>query len=503
MTAPADSVARPLEVAIIGAGFAGIGMAIALRRAGIDDFVMLERSDSIGGTWRDNTYPGVACDVPAHLYGFASHPNPHWSGLYARGDEIRSYLEDVAQSERLHDRLRTRTAMVHARWDAPASLWRIATTDGDVLARSLVLACGRLTEPAIPDIAGLESFPGPIFHSSRWDHSTDLAGARVAVVGTGASAVQLVPELARTAAHVTLFQRTPAWIMPRGAHPYSAETRERFATRPGELARLRAQLYAEGEARFASRSGDAAAAAEARAIAEAHLAAQVADPALRAALTPDYAFGCKRVLLSDEFYPAVASGAVTLVPGELDSVDGHTLTASDAAFEGDADVLVLATGFATTSQPYAELVTGEEGTTLAAHWSTGMTSFGSTVVTGFPNMYVLDGPNAALGHSSSVLMIEEQAAYAVRGLVRARAGVVRVDPVAEAGYTDEIAEAAASTPWMTGGCHNWYVDARSGRLTLLWPGTVDAFRARLARADGSEFITEEEHAAARAEKGTP
>ncbi|MDE0546548.1 NAD(P)/FAD-dependent oxidoreductase [Microbacterium sp. C7(2022)] len=504
MTAEATAKAattRHHEVAIIGAGFAGIGMAIALRRAGIDDFVMLERADDLGGTWRDNTYPGVACDVPAHLYGFASHPNPTWSGLYARGDEIHAYLEHVARREGLHDRLLLRTAMLHAQWDATTSRWRIRTASGALTARSLVLACGRLTEPEIPDIDDLETFPGPIFHSSRWDHSVDLTGLRVAVVGTGASAVQLVPELARTAGHVTLFQRTPPWIMPRGAHPYSAEERERFATRPGELARLRAGLYAEGEARFASRSGDVTAAAEATAIARAHLAAQVDDPSLRAQLTPQYAFGCKRVLLSDEFYPAVASPAVTLEPSALASVRDDVLVSQTGA-EHPADALVLATGFATTQQPYAELVTGEEGTTLAEHWSGGMTSFGSTVVAGFPNMFVLDGPNAALGHSSSVLMIEEQAAYAVRGLVRARREVVRVDPVAEAAYTDEIAAAAASTPWMTGGCRNWYVDERSGRLTLLWPGTVDAFRARLARADGSEFLTVDEHAEARAEKGS-
>ncbi|MGZ0712445.1 flavin-containing monooxygenase (plasmid) [Coraliomargarita sp. W4R53] len=489
------------EVAIIGAGFAGLGMAIALRRAGVDDFVMLERAASIGGTWRDNTYPGIACDVPAHLYGFASHPNPDWSGLYANGDEIRTYLEGVATKENLGERLRLRTAMLQSRWDDDAELWRINTPDGEITARTLVLACGRLTEPLIPEIDGLDSFPGPIFHSSRWDHTAELAGLRVAVVGTGASAIQLVPELAVTSAHVTLFQRTPAWIMPRGAARYTLEQRQRFATHPGELARLRAELYAEGEARFASRSGDAAAAAAASSTAHTHLASQISDPALRQALTPDYAFGCKRVLLSDEFYPAIASDAVTLEASALAAISEHTLVSADGK-SYEADALVLATGFATTSQPYAELITGESGDTLAEHWATGMTSFASTVVADFPNMFVLDGPNAALGHSSSVLMIEEQAAYAVRGLVRSRSGVLRVNLDAEQAYTQEIAEAAARTPWMVGGCRNWYVDDRSGRLTLLWPGTVDAFRARLARADGSEFVDVDARTDVRAEKGS-
>jgi cation diffusion facilitator CzcD-associated flavoprotein CzcO len=481
-----------VEVAIVGAGFAGLGMAMALRRAGRADFVVLERAGSIGGTWRDNTYPGVACDVPSHLYGFADHPNPHWSGVYARGDEIRQYLQDVADRERLGDRLRLRTPVQSARWDAAASVWRIETggdMPGVIEAEVLVLACGRLTEPAVPDVPGLDTFPGAVFHSARWNHDAVLAGARVAVVGTGASAVQMVPELARIAERVTLFQRTPAWIVPRDARSYAQAERDRFAVDARALERLREDLFAEGEERFASRSGDSVAAAAARAVAEAHLSAQVPDPVLRRALTPNYAFGCKRVLLSDDFYPAVASGAVRLEPSALAAVDGSTLVAASGA-RHDADVLVLATGFASTRQPYAHLVHGEDET-LAEHWSTGMTSYASTVVSGFPNLFVLNGPNASLGHSSAILMIEEQAGYAVRALnVRDEHPdrVLRVDPAAERAYTGEIATAAASTPWITGGCRNWYVDERSGRLTLLWPGTVDAFRARLGRADGSEFL---------------
>ncbi|KRA25530.1 4-hydroxyacetophenone monooxygenase [Microbacterium sp. Root61] len=482
-----------VEVAIVGAGFAGIGMAMALRRAGRESFAILERAASVGGTWRENTYPGVACDVPSHLYGFAAHPNPAWSGVYARGDEIRGYLEDVVDLEQLGDRLRLRAPMLAAVWDD--DVWRIET-GGDapetIEAEALVLACGRLTEPDVPDVPGLESFPGPLFHSARWDHSVDLAHARVAVVGTGASAIQLVPELASRAARVTLFQRTPAWIVPRDARAYSDAERADFAAHPESLDRLRAELYAEGEARFASRSGDAAASVAARDIALAHLHSQVGDPALRASLTPDYAFGCKRVLLSDAFYPAIGSGAVTLEASALASVEGSTLVAESGA-RHEVDVLVLATGFASTRQPYAALVRGEDGITLDEHWSEGMTSFASTVVGGFPNMFVLNGPNASLGHNSSVLMVEEQAAYAVRALALRETladGVLRVHPEAERTYTDEIARAAASTPWITGGCRNWYVDERSGRLTLLWPGTVDAFRSRLARTGGTEFELE-------------
>lgn len=480
---------RVVDVAIVGAGFAGLAMAGALRRAGRDDIVVLERADDVGGTWRDNTYPGVACDVPAHLYSLAAHPNAGWSRTFAPGQEIQTYLQGVAAREGLGDRLRLRTPLLGAEWDAVDAVWRLDTGAEPVVARSLVLACGRLTEPHVPDIPGLESFDGPIFHTARWDHSVALTDTRVAVVGTGASAVQLVPELARRGAQVTLFQRTPAWIVPRGGGDIPGADREHLDAHPGDLARLRADLYAEGEQRFASRSGDAAASAAARATALDHLHAQVADPALRAALTPDYAFGCKRVLLSDAFYPAVASDAVTLEPTALAAVDGPMLTA-ESGERYEADVLVLATGFASAQQPYADLVRGEDGT-LAAHWSEGMTSFGSTVVAGFPNLYVLNGPNASLGHNSAVLMAEEQAAYVVRALCerdRRPDPVLRVRPEAEAAYTDEIAAAAASTPWLTGGCRNWYVDDRSGRLTLLWPGTVQAFRERLVGTDGSEFF---------------
>jgi cation diffusion facilitator CzcD-associated flavoprotein CzcO len=469
-----------VDVAIVGAGFAGLGMALALRRAGRESFTVLERAASVGGTWRDNTYPGVACDVPSHLYGFAGHPNPAWSGLFARGDEIHRYLQRVADAEGLGDRLRLNTPVLSARWDASASLWRLVTGGaqrGIVEARALVLACGRLTEPEIPAIAGLESFAGPLFHSARWDHSAELEGARIAVVGTGASAVQLVPELARTAAHVTLFQRTAAWIMPRNGATYSDDERRGFAEDPAALARLRTDLYDEGEARFASRSGEPAAAASASSTAVAHLHRQVDDPALRAALTPDYAFGCKRVLLSDDFYPAVQSPTVTLEPSALAAVSGRTLT-STAGRRFEADILVLATGFASARQPYAELVHGENDRTLAEHWSQGMTSYASTLVSGFPNLFVLNGPNASLGHNSAVLMIEEQAAFAVRMLDER--SIVRVSPDAERAYSSEIAAAAASTPWITGGCRNWYVDR--GRLTLLWPGTVGAFHDRLTRA---------------------
>jgi cation diffusion facilitator CzcD-associated flavoprotein CzcO len=489
MTAPSDlqvpsDLPRRVETVIVGAGFAGVAAALALRAEGISDFVILERAHAVGGTWRENVYPGVACDVPAHLYGLSSHPSPDWSRTFAPGTEIRAYLERIVRDEGLERHLRLSTAMSGAEWREDA--WVVSTVPtrspgaapAPVVATNLVLAAGRLTEPLIPDVPGLADFPGAVFHSARWDERIRIEGARIAVIGTGASAVQLTPELARRGADVTLFQRTPAWIMPRRDRAYTRAEREEWRGDPDAIARLRDELYVEGEARFASRSGDAEAAEAARNIALAHLARQVPEPSLRAALTPDYAFGCKRVLLSDEFYPAIADGAVRLEPSALVEVEDNMLVAAGGA-RHQADVIVLATGFEAARQPYARLVTGEHGLTLDEHWADGMTSVGSTLVHGFPNLYVLNGPNASLGHNSAVLIMEHQASFAASLIASGR--TVRVDAATERAYTAEIAERAAGTPWVDGGCRNWYTDPRSGRLTLLWPGTVADFRDRLAR----------------------
>lgn len=479
------------EVVVVGAGFAGIAAAASLRAAG-HDVLVLERSGGPGGTWRDNVYPGVACDVPAHLYSLQSHPHSGWSAHYAPGAEIRAYLEDTVARTGLARSMRFGATLAGASWDGDASLWRLQVDrdagSDDVLAEVLVLACGRLVEPRLPDIPGLSGFPGPVMHTARWDPSFDPAGRHVAVIGTGSSAIQLAPELARSAAQVTVFQRTPAWIVPRGGQAYSAAERDRFARHPELIAHLRERLLTADEARFAARAGDPAAAAAARAEALGHLTAQVPDGPLRRQLTPAYPFGCKRVVRSDDFYPALASGAAAFEPSALAAIEDGVLVAASGARHRGIDAIVLATGFRTAVQPYAHLVRGEDGITLARHWSGGMTSFASTVVSGFPNLFVLNGPNAALAHTSSLLVLEEQADYVARALaIRGeRGGVLRVRPEAERAYTMMIDERARGTSWL-GGCGSWYVDDRSGRLTLLWPGTVADFQAMMAGAAADEF----------------
>lgn len=466
------------EVVVVGAGFAGVAAALELRTAG-HEVVVVERADRVGGTWRENVYPGVACDVPAHLYSLERHPNPHWSAEFAPGAEIAAYLDGIVDREGLRGAIRFQTALTDAAWDELAQVWRLGFSgDGPDTADVLVLGCGRLSEPRIPDVPGLASFPGSVAHTARWDPSEPVAGRRIAVVGTGSSAAQLVPELVAAGAEVTLFQRSPAWVLPRGGRTYDAVDAERFAAR-GAVAQEREAHASGDDERFAARSGRGAASARARRAALAHLAGSVPDRALRRALTPTYPFGCKRVVLSDAFYPAVAGDAVVLEPSALARVEGRRLVgASGAAYDG-VDRIVLATGFETTHQPYAEIVRGEGGRTLAEHWAGGMTAVASTMVAGFPNLFVMNGPHSALPHASSLLVLERQAAF-VRRVVDG-GGVARVDADAEARATADVAARAAGTAWLSG-CDSWYLDDRSGGVGVLWPGTVSDMDAAMTDA---------------------
>ncbi|WP_374967851.1 flavin-containing monooxygenase [Terrabacter sp. BE26] len=468
-----------VRVAIVGAGFAGLGTALRLQAEGEDSFVVLERASAVGGTWRDNTYPGVACDVPAHLYCFSFLPNPSFSRRFAPGGEIRDYLERAADPVR--DHLRLGTDVESAAWSG--SDWRLTTSRGPVRAEVLVLAAGRLTAPRLPEVPG--EFAGTVFHSSAWDHSVELDGARVAVVGTGASAVQLLPEVVARARSVVLMQRSAPYVLPRQDETYGVQERARFAARPEALSGLRASLFAEAERLYDARVGDLAARHEARSRALSHLAAQVADADLRARLTPDHEFGCKRVLFSDDYYLAATRPHVT-VTGPLTGFDAGAILSRDDRHE--VDVVVLATGFHTTGQPYAGLVRGRSGLTLEEHWTEGMQAYASTAVADFPNMYVLDGPNASLSHNSALVMIEAQIDYVLGALRHTPTGVaLEVTAAAEEGYAREMTARSIDKPW-TSGCSNWYVDSRTGRQSLLWPGRATEFRDRFATFDPEPYV---------------
>jgi len=478
-----------IDVAVIGGGVAGIGMAARLKRAGRDGFLVFERAERLGGTWRDNSYPGVACDIPSRLYSYSFREKPDWSRRFAPGGEILGYLEDTARDEGVLPHVRLGEALTGAVWDDDAALWRIETTRGSYEARSLVMAAGRLSEPKQPTVPGLDGFAGRVFHSARWD-DRPLDGLRVGVVGTGASAVQLLPEVARRAAEVVVFQRSAAWVLPRGDR----------AIAPGEPQPDRAELAAEAERLFQARVHGSAELAALRERALDHLEAGVADAALRAALTPDYEIGCKRAVFSDDYFAALQQPHVTLETSALERVEGGAAVAA-SAHRYDLDVLIFATGFETSRPPFARLVTGRDGETLAAHWSDSMTSHASTVVHGFPNLFVLDAPNAALGHHSAFEIIEAQIGYVLGALdhldalaAASAAGAAGADVAlevsaeAESAYSAEIDRLAAGTVWLRGGCASWYLDPGSGRLTLLWPAPVSEFRERYGRFDPEPFL---------------
>jgi cation diffusion facilitator CzcD-associated flavoprotein CzcO len=470
--------APDLDLAIVGAGIAGIGLGIRVRRRGDRSFAIFEAAAEIGGTWRDNTYPGVACDVPSHLYSYSFRPNPAWSRFYAPGAEIQRYLLDSVDAEGLRENIRLSTAVTAMTWDEDAGHWSLETSAGTVTARVLVMAAGRLSHPRLPAVPGIDTFSGPAFHSARWDHSVDLTGQRVAVVGSGASSVQIVPEVAAVASHVSVLQRSAPYVIPRDDPAYTEAELRLFERDPDELARVRSALFWKAEEAYAQRAAEPHALEAARSRALAHLAAQVADPELRAALTPDYEIGCKRVLISNDYYPALTQPHVTLESSALAAVEGSTLVMANGA-RHEADVVIFATGFHAAEQPYAPTVRGRHGRTLAEHWQGGMTAFASTAVSGFPNLFLINGPNAAVGHNSAIYMIETQIDYVLGALQhqdQSGQRVLEVTAEAEAAYVAMVDDLSASTVWMTGRCDSWYRDPRSGRLTLIWPDFAFAFR---------------------------
>jgi cation diffusion facilitator CzcD-associated flavoprotein CzcO len=488
----AASQARPLpghvRIAIIGAGFGGVGAGIRLLQSGRTDFIILERASSIGGTWRDNSYPGCTCDIPSHIYSYSFAPNPGWSRSFSRQPEILAYLSQVADRYRLPGHIRLETEVREARWDAAAMRWRVRTTRGDLTADVLIAAGGPLSNPAIPDLPGLDTFPGEIFHSARWDHTADLAGRRVAVVGTGASAIQIVPSIQPVVQQLTLFQRTPAWVMPRRDRRITGPEKWLYRHVPLAQRAVRRGLDLSRESLvvgFVQRPGLLRAAQR---IAAGHLARSVKDPRLRAKLTPRYVLGCKRVLLSNDYYPALIQPNAEVIASGLAKVDGRTLTAQDGTAR-EADAIIFATGFHVTDMPLAGHLYGAAGVSLVEAWGGDMRALRGTTVAGFPNLCLLIGPNTGLGHNSLIHIIEAQLSY-VLGYLDAldRTGAAALDAraAAEQHWNAGVQRRMQSSVWMTGGCVSWYLNA-AGRNPTLWPGSVGRFRRATRRLDLAEY----------------
>ncbi|MFE9401943.1 flavin-containing monooxygenase [Streptomyces sp. NPDC006530] len=479
-----------VRVAVIGSGFGGLGAAVRLRREGITDFVVLERAGSVGGTWRDNSYPGCACDVPSHLYSFSFAPNPDWPRTFSGQEHIRAYLDHVADTFRLRPHIRLDHEVTMMRWDAERLWWEIDVANGTTLTADVVVsATGPLSDPKMPEIPGLDGFPGKVFHSARWDHDYDLRGKRVAMVGTGASAIQIVPAIQPEVGRLTLFQRTPPWVMPRMDRAISGAERWLHRQAPFTGAARRGLLWGIRELQVSAFTKRPNELGLVESVAKANMARAIKDPALRVKLTPDYRIGCKRILLSSSYYPALAKDNVDVVASGLTEVRGSTVVAADGT-ESEVDAIIFGTGFHVTDMPIADRVVGAEGHTLAESWKDGMQALRGATAAGFPNWMTIIGPNTGLGNSSMILMIESQLAYLADYLrqLHVLGGRVALTPRPSAvgAWNRRMQERMKRTVWNTGGCTSWYLDA-NGRNTTVWPGTTGEFRRATREVDLGEY----------------
>ena len=474
---------------VVGAGFAGIGASIALARAGVDHGV-LERAGDLGGTWRENRYPGCRCDVPSHLYSFSFAPNPEWSETYSLHDEIWEYLRRTAERFGVTDRTLFHTEVLEAAWSDADQRWHLTTSAGKRTADVLVLGYGPLAEPSVPDIPGLSKFKGTMFHSAKWPDDHDLTGERVAVIGTGASAIQIVPAIQPVVDHLTVFQRTPPWVLPHRNRRISRFERSVYRKFPAAQRFVRQFVYWSREAVAGAmmlRLGKGSERLER--FARRHLERHVRNPDLRAKVIPEYRPGCKRLLPSNDWYPAIQKPNVDLVTEKILEIGPDRIITVDGS-EIPVDTIVFATGFHVTDNPVVERVRGRDGRTLGEHWSTGgMSAYLGTTVPGFPNMFMLAGPNTGIGHTSLVFMIEAQLAYVVDALEtmeRRGAAAVELRPSVVESWTDEIQRKVARTVWNAGGCASWYLDAE-GRNTTLWPDYTFRFQRRTRRFDAESY----------------
>jgi cation diffusion facilitator CzcD-associated flavoprotein CzcO len=475
------------EVVIVGAGFGGLGMAIRLKQDGIDDFVVLERSDDVGGTWWANSYPGCQCDIPSNLYSF-SFARHDWDRAYPMRDQILEYLRGCARRFDVLRHTRLGCELLGATWLAEQQRWELETSEGRLAARVLVAAPGLLSEPWHPQLPGLERFQGNAFHTARWNHADDLTGKRVALLGSGATAVQVVPNIQPRLARLHLFQRTPPWVVPHFDHPIRPRLRELYRRVPALQRLSRAAIYALRETFVPGITRDQRFLKGQAALARMHLRRQVPDPELRRRLTPDYHIFCKRIILSSEWYPAIQEPNVDIVSSGVREVREHSVVDNEG-IEREIDTLIFATGFRPAELPIAERIRGRGGRSLAEVWAGSPQAYLGTTVTGFPNLLLFYGPNLNLGHSSIVYMLESQTNYALDALRTMRThGAAEFEVRAEAqdAYNEEIQERLGHTVWNTGGCGSWYFDG-TGRNSIQWPGFTFEFRRRTRRFDAAAY----------------
>ncbi|HWF24781.1 MAG TPA: NAD(P)/FAD-dependent oxidoreductase [Solirubrobacteraceae bacterium] len=476
-----------VDTVIVGSGFSGLAMAVALKRAGREDFLILERAHDVGGTWRENSYPGCACDVPSHLYSLSFAPNPDWTSTFSPQPEIQAYLQRVADEHRLLPHVRFGCELERAWWDEPAQRWHLETAQGPLTARVLIAAPGPLSEPAIPDLPGLENFEGTVFHSATWDHEHDLTNERVAVIGTGASSIQFVPQIQPAVSKLHLFQRTAPWIMPRPDRPLTRFERLLYRRLPVAQRVMREIIY-RGRELYALPMLRAALAPAIAVVARRHLRRQVHDPGLRQKLTPSYAPGCKRILVSNDYLPSLSKPNVEVVTDGIGEIGPRSIISKDGT-ERAVDTIIFGTGFHVTDTPIANRVQGRDGRTLAEHWDGSLSAHRGTTVAGFPNLFFMLGPNTGVGHTSVVVMAEAQVGYVMRALDHMDAAhieTIEPRPDAQRAWNDEVQRRMQGTVWIAGGCKSWYLDSK-GLNTTLWPDFTFRFRHALTRFDPGEY----------------
>ncbi|MFO7788848.1 MAG: NAD(P)/FAD-dependent oxidoreductase [Halospina sp.] len=478
------------QVAIIGSGFSGLGMAIRLKGEGRHSFRIFEKNDGIGGTWRQNHYPGCACDVQSHVYSYSFEPNPEWTRMFAPQEEIRQYLEHCADKYRIRPHIHLNTPLTEARWDESRALWQLKDDQGrEFTASVLVSGMGALSIPAYPDIPGTGRFQGKAFHSQDWDHDYDLTGKRVAVIGTGASAIQFVPEVQKEAGQLYLFQRSAPWIMPKPDREISEKERGVFRRLPMVQQLERKALYWMLESRAVPMLINPRLLKAARYMAKSHIRRQISTPELQRKVTPDYEFGCKRVLMSNNYYPALDQPNVDVVTDGIQEITETGIVTKDGQHRG-IDVLIYGTGFKSTDPVPKGLIRGRDGQDLNELWQDGPEAYKGAAISGFPNLFMVMGPNTGLGHNSMVYMIESQIQYvmdAIHTMEEKNIDWVDVKEKAQRQYNQRLQGRLDGSIWNDGGCTSWYIHPETGRNVALWPDFTFRFSRQTRQFDAAAY----------------
>ena len=478
-------------IAIIGSGFGGIGMGIALRKEGIDSFTIFEREADVGGTWRDNTYPGCACDVPSHVYCYSGEPNPNWSSIFGKGDEIQSYIQRCVDKYQLRSNLRFNEGITKATFDEKLGLWDLATSKGNHFkARAVISAVGGLVDPADPDINGIKNFKGEMFHTARWNHDFDMKGKRVAVIGTGCSAIQVVPEIASEVAHLDVYQRTPGWIMPKIDLKMSDRSKKIFARFPVVQKILRGIMFWGSEMLGPSLILDSPLLSKVfERAGRYNIKRGIRDLELRKKLLPKFQFGCKRMMISSDFYPTLEKDNVELLDSGIQQVNAHSIVTNDGV-EHPVDCIVLATGFnlGLASSPFE--ISGLGGRSLNDEWAeTGALAYKGVSISGYPNWFMIMGPNTGPGHTSVLIYTEAQINYNMQGIKAVMdqdLKYVNVNAKVQSDYNDGIQRRMKYTVWTSGSCSSWYLNS-DGSNHALYPGFATEYTRRIRKFRQAEY----------------